>query len=287
MTAVLILAAGTGSRLMPITQKIPKPFLPFQDTTIFGRIFHQVKTKLPDCKIYSNLFHLPQVALQILEKDSLLDKVNIKVEDRLKGTAGSVLTFRKEFLSEGEIIIISGDIVFDFSLEEMLESHRKSRARITVATTKVFDGDRFGVFIRNECGTIVDFIEKPSFAKGKIYDVSAGIYIIDSLLISEIPSSEVWDFGSDWIPRLIKNESINLYNIDGFWADLGDIDIYHKLVLEYSTIGTHNYSNISLEGKNYIGQGATIGDGVYLRDCVVLPTAKIDDNTCLANAVIG
>jgi NDP-sugar pyrophosphorylase family protein len=291
VTAALILAAGVGSRLRPISDRIPKPFLPLGDGTIFGRIVKQIDAAFPGIPIYANLHHQPSAARTILDAEGLADRVITRVEQVLRGPAGSLLTFRDELAREDAVIVLSGDVVFDGDLRAMLTSHHTSRARVTVATADVTDGDRFGVFLKDEHGQPVDLVEKPSWARGVRSTVSAGMYILDGSLLAQVPPDRPWDFGADWLPELLRRESVNLWPIDGGWDDVGSVRTYHETALQHTTLDASfcaaTYPDVELLGRNHISAGVRIGAGSVLRDCVLLPGARLPECTNIANAVIG
>lgn len=291
MTAALILAAGVGSRLRPISDRIPKPFLPLGDETIFGRIVGQVEAACPNAPIYANLYHQPETAQEILDAEGLGDRVLTRVEPALLGPAGSLLTFSDELAREDAVIVLSGDVVFDGDLRAMLASHHSSRARMTVATAQVTDGDRFGVFVNDENDAPVGLVEKPIWARGTLSTVSAGMYIIEAALLAQIPSNRQWDFGADWIPELLRTEPVNLWAIDGEWDDVGSIQTYHEAALRHTTLlptsSVDAYPDVEFLGRNHVSADVRIGAGSVLRDCVLLPGARLPAHTKIANAVIG
>lgn len=291
MTAALILAAGVGSRLMPFTDATPKPFLPLGDGSIFGRIVSQVEEAEPSANIFANLHHRPDVAEQRMEAEGLRAKVTARIETKLRGPAGSLLTFRDELVHEDIVVVVSGDVVFEGSLWGLLDSHRASGARMTVATAEVLDGDRFGVFKLDNNSRPVDLVEKPNWAKNVRSTVSAGMYVLDASLLTQVPMNQEWDFGAHWIPHLIRQEPVNLWPLDGSWDDVGSIHTYHRVAREYTTFDAQvdgaYFPGVQFAGRNHVSRDACIGAGAVLRDCVILPGAKVPDNMKIANAVIG
>lgn len=291
MTGVLILAAGAGTRLRPFTSDTPKPFLPLGDGTIVSKIVGQIREADACPRIFANLHHLPEVAKKSIEMQGLGKLVTTRFEPNLRGPAGSLLTFRDELAAEDLIVVVSGDVVFNGSLAKMIDSHRASGARMTVATAEVFDGHRFGVFRFDADKRVVDLVEKPTWATNVTSTVSAGMYVLHPSLMGEIPPEQEWDFGAHWIPRLLKQERVNLWPIDGSWDDVGSIQTYHRVALEHTTFTPQGqgarFPGVKFAGRNHLSQDVSIGPGSSISDCVFLPGATLPERTLIANAVIG
>jgi NDP-sugar pyrophosphorylase family protein len=107
---ILILAAGVGSRLRPLTESYPKPLLPLGETNILERLLSQVKVSFRDEKIFVNCSYLGEVITEFISKQPILNRPKIIWEPELFGTAVTTLELFKSDPSQG-LLVIHGDLV--------------------------------------------------------------------------------------------------------------------------------------------------------------------------------
>ncbi|MFP4199479.1 MAG: glucose-1-phosphate adenylyltransferase subunit GlgD, partial [Halanaerobium sp.] len=138
--------------------------------------------------------------------------------------------------SPEEIIILSGDHVYEMDYSKMIKYHRKKDADLTIAAQPVNykDASRFGILDHQEDMKITNFLEKPDDPPSNL--ASMGIYVFktDKLLeeLSKNCTDIKSDFGHHIIPPMIENDEVYLYKYDGYWRDVGTIDSYWETSLE-------------------------------------------------------
>jgi NDP-sugar pyrophosphorylase family protein len=292
MIEVLILAAGVGSRLDPLTRTLPKPALPLGDSTIVGQLVAKAR-KLGITSLRSNLHHRPEHMSAALREAADGLRVDARREPVLTGPAGALHAFDDVLGTAEAIVVVSGDVSFDDDLAPMVTAHLESGAMLTVATAEVLDGHRFGVFQLDPSGTPTGFVEKPAWARDRPHRVSAGVYVVAPSLLGRIPHDTVYDFGADLIPALIHEPGALLtHSLQGHWDDLGDVATYRKAALRHaSPTIVHPTASIhptaELRGVVHIAPGARIGAHAVVRDSVVLPGAVIPPHQLVCDAVIG
>ncbi len=242
-TLVLLLAGGVGSRLNLLVQSRAKPAVPFAGiyriidfslSNVMNSGFSQVGV-LTQYKPLSLMRHLGTGAAWDLVGRTrgvkiLPPRTGAKDSDWYKGTADAVrqnIDFIKAHPSQ-EIIILSGDHIYHMDLDDMLQSHRRKQADMTVATMVVPREQihQFGTAITDPDGRIVEWEEKPKVPRTDL--ASMGIYVFNSdYLLSVLEAHRTdMDFGMDTIPRAIAADRVYAYPFRGYWRDVGTIQAY-------------------------------------------------------------
>ncbi|MDT3403953.1 glucose-1-phosphate adenylyltransferase [Mucilaginibacter terrae] len=143
------------------------------------------------------------------------------------------------------VLILSGDQLYQLDFKDMVESHIKSEAEISIATIPVHANDvpGFGILRTNEESIITDFIEKPKSgfeswasevspdmaAQGRFYLASMGIYIFNrKALYDLLQGNEHPDFGKEIIPQSIQTHRVVSYQYEGYWEDIGTIPSFFE-----------------------------------------------------------
>ena len=210
----VILAAGKGTRLGEITENLPKPMISVRSKPILEHNIelcrkHGIK------EIYINLHHLPDIIKDYFGDGSRWDvSITYKEEKAILGTASGVKNFSEE-LGSTPFFVIYGDNLSDCNLNRVLNEHIRKAARMSIVLIKLDDVSQSGVAELDAEGKILRFIEKPSPGVTRSHWVNAGIYILDSHLLNDIPN-EGADFGRDIIPLFLKKD----YRIIGLKTDI-------------------------------------------------------------------
>ncbi|MFC1496057.1 sugar phosphate nucleotidyltransferase [Candidatus Margulisiibacteriota bacterium] len=274
MKAVII-AGGFGTRLRPLTYNMPKPVVPMANLPL---VLHQIRLlhKHGIKDIILNLHYLPESIKTVLQTEHELD-VNLKfsIEDKPLGTCGAVKN-AEEFFDSEPLLVFNGDTLSDINLTELLEFHKKKKAKATITLTRVPDPSLFGLVLTDEDGKITQFIEKPPYKKGGVNTINAGVYVLDPELIKKVPAGEQYSFERQLFPDMIKNKvPFYAYVSDSYWIDIGNPEKYkmaHKDILRERV-------NVAVRGKreglNWIGN-----------DCMIDPSARLEGPVLIGDGVI-
>src|SRR5215208_5683754 len=140
----MILAAGKGTRLFPLTGVIPKPMAPVAGKPILQHIFELLAGAGMEA-VYVNIHHLADAVLALYGERSRVDDmtVNLTREDELMGTAGGVKRIADRF--DETFVVVMGDALTDLDVREVVAVHRERKALATLALTRVADTSRYGV----------------------------------------------------------------------------------------------------------------------------------------------
>lgn len=230
----MILAAGEGRRLRPLTNHLPKPMLP-----VGGRpLLEHIITHLRDCGLTSlaiNLNYLPNAVMDYFG-DGQRWGVNLhySVEESLLGSAGGVKRMAGFFT--GPFLVYYGDLFTRADLRPMIDFHRKSGAIATIGLYRVPDPWNRGIVQLDITGRIVRFVEKPPRKQAFSNLANAGIYVLEPEVLNWIPSGQVYDFGYDVFPSLLADrEPMAGYIIDAPLIDIGLPEKYreaNRMVME-------------------------------------------------------
>ncbi len=242
-TLVLILAGGVGSRLNNLVHTRAKPAVPF------GGIYRIIDFSL------SNVMNSGFIQVGILTQYKPLSLMRhlgtgeawdftgrtrgVKIlpprtgssdSDWYKGTADAVrqnIDFIKAHPSR-ELLLLSGDHIYQMDYSEMIDFHRSKKADITVGMMVVDKSEihQFGTAITDDSQRIIEWEEKPEFPRTDL--ASMGIYVFntDYLLDMLAREREIIDFGKHLLPSAIENDDIFAYPFHGYWRDVGTVQAY-------------------------------------------------------------
>jgi mannose-1-phosphate guanylyltransferase len=236
----MILAAGLGTRLRPLTYVMPKPVAPVLNRPIVAWIA-DLLARHGFREVVTNLSYLPeQIRAALGDGSDFGLEVSYSEEGEPLGTAGGVGKVR-DFLSETDsFLIISGDALTGIDLSGMRSAHEANVAKgaiATLATKRVDDTSQFGVSITDEDGRIQGFQEKPDPAEALSDLANCGIYMFSSAIFEHFPPpghrspagdedqpEGFVDWAMDVFPSLLDGDvPFYSHEIDAYWNDVGSI----------------------------------------------------------------
>lgn len=305
----MIMAAGVGSRLMPLTMHIPKPMVPVGNRPLMEHIINLLGNH--HCKqLIANLhYHSRSISDYFQDGSKYGLSLNYSPEEELMGTAGGVK--KCEWFLDDTFVIISGDALTDIDITSLLQAHRRHGALATLALKRVEQVEHFGIVITDEEQRIKSFQEKPKAAEALSNMANTGIYIFEPEIFKYIPARQFYDFGKQVFPHLVKvGAPFYGVTVDDYWCDVGNIDTYrqaHQDLLKgqvgVRSAGQLIYSSayaraltgrevklgekVQLQGTVVIGDGCNIGSGAVLKDCVIWDNSVIGDGAVIDQAVVG
>ncbi|MCA1032505.1 glucose-1-phosphate adenylyltransferase [Bacillus timonensis] len=339
----MLLAGGKGSRLSSLTKNLAKPAVPF------GGKYRIIDFALSNCTnsgidtVGVLTQYQPLVLNSYIGIGSAwdLDRKNGGVtvlppyseSSGVKwytGTASAIyqnLNYLKQYEPE-YVLILSGDHIYKMDYSDMLSYHVEKDADVSISVIEVpwEETNRFGIMNTNDNMEVVEFEEKPVYAKNNL--ASMGIYIFKWAVLKEYlemddrnPDSS-HDFGKDVIPLLIEEKKkLIAYPFKGYWKDVGtvkslweanmdllndepDLNLFDYSWRIYSVnpnqppqfiapSGEVNESLINegcvIEGvvdKSVLFQGVHVGEGTIIKQSVIMPDAKIGKNVYIDKAIV-
>jgi mannose-1-phosphate guanylyltransferase/phosphomannomutase len=231
----MILAAGEGTRLRPLTLNTPKTMLLVADIPVIVHIIHWLKL-FGINEIGINLHYLGDRIVSCLGDGVPMGvKIEYSKEEKILGTAGGVKRM-ESFFRECPFIVVYGDVLTDFNLGKMIDYHFMTKALATIALVTVTNTCEVGVVELNKEGRIVSFVEKPPAGTEKSHLANGGIYILEPQIFDHILKDESSDFAFDIFPQML-NEGFPIYGYklkqEDYLIDIGSLDKYRKANTDY------------------------------------------------------
>lgn len=198
----MILAAGEGTRLRPLTLNTPKVMLPMAGKPLLEYIldllrFHGIT------EVAINLHHLPKVVMDWLGDGRKFGiRITYSVEDPILGTAGALTKLRDFF--DDTFVVIYGDMLTNMNISSLLEFHQAKEALATVTLFEVEDPSSYGIVEIDKEHRIHRFVEKPVPGTTSSNLANSGIYALQPEVIDYIPPDTFYDFGYDLFPVLLS-----------------------------------------------------------------------------------
>jgi len=198
----MVLAAGEGIRLRPLTLETPKLLLPLGEAPLICHILAWLKS-YGICEVAINLHHLGDKIKEFLGDGTLYGlKIVYSPEEALLGTAGGVK--RMESFFDGPFVVVYGDMLIDFDLSAMIRFHKNHKAMATLALFETSKPWEVGIVQVNGDGRVVSLVEKPEKGNELGNLANGGIYVLEKEVFEHIPEHGFCDFGYEVFPRLIK-----------------------------------------------------------------------------------
>jgi len=209
----VIMAGGSGTRLRPLTDDIPKPMLPIGGKPLLEYIIEQLY-KAGVNQIYITVNYMSEKIIQHFGDGTNFGvEITYVMENKPLGTAGALSLMEKP---NKPFLVINGDILTRLDFQEMLSYHRKHKADMTIAARQYEIGIPYGV-IESDGAYVQHLNEKPQLS----FLVNAGIYVLESQAIDFIPKDVLFDM-TDLIHNLLQNERVVVnFPIVEYWLDIG------------------------------------------------------------------
>jgi len=259
----LVLAAGLGTRLRPLTDHIPKALAPVAGRPVIERLLDRL-----DGEVIVNTHHL---ARRLRER--LGDRVRWSHEPELLGTAGAL----RGAQLESDVMVLSGDGVHEVDLAGLAAHHRAAEADATITVKRLADPSRCAQ-VELERDFVTRFAEKPAQAFTDL--ASIGIYCFGAAALAHVPAGRPSDNARDLIPALLEaGLRVAAYETEASWSDIGTPEELLAVNLELAGGEPRVHAGCAvagaLEGACQVGPGAVVHAGARVRDALVLPGAEV------------
>jgi mannose-1-phosphate guanylyltransferase len=317
----MILAAGKGTRVRPITQTIPKPMIPILQKPVMEFLVELLRQHGFD-QIMVNVSHLADV-IENYFRDGQKFGVQIaySFEGRIEegemigealGSAGGMKRIQdfSPFFDD-TFVVLCGDALIDLDLTAAVKWHREKGAIATIVMKSVprEEVPSYGVVVTDDSGKIQAFQEKPSVEEALSTDINTGIYIFEPEIFKYIPSDQEYDIGSQLFPALVA-EGAPFYGIsmDFEWVDIGKVPDYWRAIQSvllgqvknvsipgievrpgiYAGLNVAvNWDKVDITGPVYIGGMTLIEDGAKIVGPTMIgPNCWLCSGATVENSVI-
>ncbi len=312
----MVLAAGLGTRLRPITYAVPKPMVPVLNRPVME---HSVRLLVRHgfSEAIANLHWFPETIEGHFGDGSKFGiELSYSHEEQLLGTAGGVRNVA-EFLGDS-FLVVAGDALTDIDFTAMREFHESHDGLVTLATKRVANTDEYGVVIAGEDGRIQGFQEKPDPVEALSDLANTCIYMFRREIFDYFPEPgtskaagdgdppQFTDWAMDVFPALLENDvPFYSHEIEAYWNDIGNaeelrqgsIDALRGAVEVETGVpevspGVRSASSlegVEVEGPTLVGSGVEFGAGARIQgpaiigdDCEIGAGAWVRDSILLA-----
>jgi mannose-1-phosphate guanylyltransferase len=214
----VILVGGQGTRLRPLTSKIPKPVVRLVDRPFIAFMLEWLRGHGIDDVIMSCGFLADGVRDVLGDGSELGIRLRFVEEREPLGTAGA-LKLAEPMLDE-RFLMLNGDVLTDIDLTAQIAQHRSTGARATLSLVAVDDPTAYGVVVLEQDRSVRDFVEKPSSDNAPSNLISAGAYVLERDILELIPPDRNVSIEREVWPVLIGN-GLYGYPSDSYWLDIG------------------------------------------------------------------
>jgi NDP-sugar pyrophosphorylase family protein len=223
---VMIMAAGIGTRLRPVTDLVPKPMAPIVNKPALYHILRLLR-RHGLREVVVNLHHLPEVITGYFGDGTGVGMdITYSFEPELLGTAGGVKN-NAAFLGDSTFLVMSGDALTDIDLTGLVAAHHRTGSIATMAVKEVPDPSLYGVVMADDDSRVVGFQEKPTREEARSRLCNCGIYVFEPEILSHIPAGQFDDFGKRLFPDLLQqNVPFHAHAVAGYWSDVGNLREY-------------------------------------------------------------
>jgi mannose-1-phosphate guanylyltransferase len=317
----MVLAAGLGTRLRPLTYEITKPMVPVLDRPVMEHIVELLE-RHGFGEVIANLHYFPDSI-----REYFGERLSYRFEEELLGTAGGVRGCA-DFFGEEPFLVISGDALTDIDLGAFLATHRRAGGIATLAVKQVADTREYGVVLHDRDGRITGFQEKPAPDEALSDLGNCGIYLFEPQIFDYFPERPFVDWAQDVFPALLENDiGFHIHEVREYWNDVGSLselrqgtfaalrgelrlqidgeEISPGVLVAGGAASSPLQVDTELDGQVWIGRdvrigagvrlmgpivlgdGASIGDGAQLRESIVFPGTEVARDSILIGAIAG
>jgi len=317
----MILAAGKGTRVQPITHVIPKPMIPILQKPVMEFLLELLREHNFK-EIMVNVSHLAE-EIENYFRDGQRFGVEIaySFEGRIEdgeligdalGSAGGLKKIQdfQNFFDE-TFVVLCGDALVDLDLTQAVKKHKQKGAIASLITKKITKDQvsSYGVVVSDENGRIKAFQEKPTVDQALSDSINTGIYLFEPEIFNYIPSAEKFDIGADLFPKLVEMDlPFFALPMDFEWVDIGKVPDYWSAirnvlqgkVRQVEIPGKEikpgvftglnvaaNWDTVDITGPVYIGGMTRIEDGAtIIGPAMIGPSCCICEGATIDNSII-
>jgi len=303
----MLLTAGLGRRMLPLTLTLPKPAIPLLGRPLALQILEQLAENGVERAVL-NLHHLPQQIRRLIDEveSGLLPKIRFTEEKEILGTSGGIGNAAGLLRGAGPILIRNSDFLADIDLSALLECHRRSGMQATLVLAPHRPG--YSTVAADGEGRVTSIGGKPE--AGYLF---TGCHMIDESILERIPAGRPSDIVRDVYLDLIEEGSLVAYIHEGFWWEFGTPELYlegslalidleeerreqiarcdpvKKIGSALAAIGegVQLHTTARLQGRVALGARSSLDDSTFIEESILMPGAMVGAGCRLKRAVLA
>jgi mannose-1-phosphate guanylyltransferase len=289
----IVLVGGEGTRLRPLTERVPKPALTLVDRPFLAYMIewladHGVREVILACGF------LPDVLREALAEEEERAGASIRyvAEPEPLGTAGAI-RYAADRLGDGlddRFLALNGDVLTDLDVRALLRAHEERSARATLGLYPVEDASAYGLVRRGAGGEVVEFAEKTG--RHEPGEINAGIYVLERSVLDLVAPGRKVSIERDVFPRLV-GEGLQALPLEGYWMDIGTPERYLQAtwdILEHrvETRVRPSSPGLIVDRAAEVSDSAQVGPrAVVAAGCRIGAGARVDGSVLLDGCTIG
>jgi len=290
----MVLAAGLGLRMRPLTLLRAKPALPVLNRPLL----HWTMARLARAGVRDvvvNLHHLPETVTAVLGTGRRWGlRIRYSDEPVVLGTGGGPRAVRSLFGDE-PLLVVNGDVLFDIDLRRLLAAHRASGARATLALRRNPVPYAYSPVVSDRSGRILSIAGHPRRARGAV-TMFASVHVLDPALLDGLPegaSDSVLDL---YIPLLAEGARLQGVRTRGAWYDFGRPSLYRDAQLRL--LPGRGRDRVLVDAKarvaatarlrrSVVGSGARVAAGARVERSVLWEGAVVEKGARVSGAILA
>jgi mannose-1-phosphate guanylyltransferase len=304
----VVLCAGEGRRLRPLTERVPKPLLPLLNVPILRHTLQRLAEAGVE-RVALNAWHLAE-QVEAFARTAPEPRLALEVrrEPELLGTGGALWNLR-DWIADEPLLVLAGDIVADFDVPDLLARHRAAGAEATMSLATRADVRDFGAVEIDAQGRITDIVgalRRP----GARALVNASAHVLEPAFLRRLPAGNSCLVRQGYLPALAAGARCAGALHEGAWAELGSpaalrraqaAALRNEIPVAPALLAAggrrdgveslvHGKARVAAGARlldgTVVGAGARIGRGASLRGCLVLPGASVPAGAALRDEIV-
>ena len=296
MAVGILLVGGFGTRLLPLTNKTPKPMLPIANLPVTEHQLLAAKAAGITKVVLATAYLAETFTPYFGDGSKWGIELKYALESEPLGTGGAIRNAAELILaeiSENEpIVVFNGDVLSRHDLAAQIKLHQSSSAAATLHLVNVEDARPYGCVPFDESGRVTDFLEK---VENPITNsINAGCYVFSPQVIKEIELGKVVSVEREVFPELLKRGRVVRAFVDNsYWLDMGTPKALLKGSQDY--VGTREFivgenskisSSAKISSASAIGNNVTIGANVEISASIIRDGVTIAEGCKLENVFV-
>lgn len=292
----MLLAAGLGERMRPLSELVAKPVLPVLNRPLVHWTLDRLRAAGVR-EVVVNTHHLAGSVRAALGDGRRLGlRIVYSHEPHILGTGGGPRQARA-LLGDEPLLVVNGDVLFDFDLRRLLELHRRSGALATLALARNPDPRRYGPVVTDARGRILAIKGRPRARRGTL-SLFTGVQVLDPRLFERLPAGRSDSVDDLYIPLLAAGALLRGVRLRGAWYDLGRPSLYRQAQLALlrrrwrglasplvaARASVHRTARVR---ASVIGPASTVGAGAAVDGSVLWDGVRVEAGARVRGSILG
>ncbi|MEU2427922.1 NDP-sugar synthase [Streptomyces sp. NPDC007861] len=305
----ILLVGGKGTRLRPLTVNTPKPMVPAAGVPFLTHQLARARAAGVEHIVLATSYLAEVFEPHFGDGSSMGLHLEYVTEEEPLGTGGAIrnVASRLRSGSDDPVLIFNGDILTGLDIRDLVTTHARSGADVSLHLTRVEDPRAFGLVPTDEHGRVTAFLEKPQTPEEIVTDqINAGAYVFRRSVIDSIPAGRPVSVERETFPDLLAAGAHLQGMVDStYWLDLGTPHAFvrgsadlvlgrapspavpgrcgDRLVLPTATVA----ADAKLTGGTVVGAGAVIGEGARVSGSTILDGAVVAAGAVVTDSLVG